>query len=234
VNKSDLIEVVTARLGDRRTASTAVEAVVDAITRAVARGEKVGISGFGVFEPVDRAARTARNPTTGEAVRLEQTRVPKFRPGQGFKDIVSGAKEVDPNAGPRAVTARAGVPRAPKKLIDELSAEAAGGSAPEKGSGTARAAAKAPAKAAKAVASTAAKAVQAPAKAAKAATKAATKAAASPVAAKAPSKAAAKAGGRTVAAPGARSAAAAKAPGRTAANAPGAQAVKPPAKRSSS
>ena len=70
MNKSDLIEVVTARLGDRRTASTAVEAVVDAITRAVAKGEKVGISGFGVFEPVDRAARTARNPTTGEAVCL--------------------------------------------------------------------------------------------------------------------------------------------------------------------
>ena len=241
MNKSDLIEVITARMGDRRTASTAVEAVVDAITRAVARGEKVGISGFGVFEPVDRAARTARNPTTGEAVRLEATRVPKFRPGQGFKDIVSGAKEVDPNAGPRAVTARAGVPRASRQTIDELSAEVAGAAPPaqarETGGGTARAAAaKAPAKAAKAakaVASTAAKAVKAPAKAAKAATQAA--APASPAVAKAPSKAAAKAGGRTVAAPGARSAAAAKAPGRTAAaKAPGAKAVKAPAKRSSS
>jgi DNA-binding protein HU-beta len=232
VNKSDLIEVVTARLGDRRTASTAVEAVVDAITRAVAKGEKVGISGFGVFEPVDRAARTARNPTTGEAVRLEKTRVPKFRPGQGFKDIVSGAKEVDPNAGPRAVTARAGVPRAPRALVEQLSAEVAGTAAPApKARSAARAAAKAPAKAAKAVAATAVKAA-APAKAAtEAATKAAAKA--SPAAAKAPSKAAAKAGGRTVAAPGARSAAAAKAPGRTAAKAPGAKAVTAPAKRSS-
>ena len=228
MNKSDLIEVVTARLGDRRTASTAVEAVVDAITRAVAKGEKVGISGFGVFEPVDRAARTARNPTTGEAVRLEATRVPKFRPGQGFKDIVSGAKEVDPNAGPRAVTARAGVPRASRKMIDELSAEVAGGAPP------AKAKAPAPAKAARAVASTAAKAVKAPAKAATKAARAA--APASPAVAKAPAKAAAKAGGRTVAAPGARSAAAAKAPGRTAAaaKAPGAKAVKAPAKRSSS
>jgi DNA-binding protein HU-beta len=225
VNKSDLIEVVTARLGDRRTASTAVEAVVDAITRAVAKGEKVGISGFGVFEPVDRAARTARNPTTGEAVRLEATRIPKFRPGQGFKDIVSGAKEVDPNAGPRAVTARAGVPRASRKMLDELSAEVAGGAAPSK---PARAA-KAPAKAARAVASTAAKAVKAPAKAATKAAKAA--APASPSVAKAPSKAAAKPGGRTVAAPGARSAAAAKAPGRTTAKAPGAKA---PTKRSPS
>jgi DNA-binding protein HU-beta len=228
VNKSDLIEVVSARLGDRRTASTAVEAVVDAVTRAVAKGEKVGISGFGVFEPVDRAARTARNPTTGEAVRLEATRVPKFRPGQGFKDIVSGAKEVDPNAGPRAVTARAGVPRASKALIDTLSAEVA---APAK----AKSAPKAPAKSApQAAAKGAAKAAKGADKAAKAPAKTAAKATPSPAAAKAPAKAAAKAGGRTVAAPGARSAAAAKAPGRTAAKAPAAKAVKAPGKRTSS
>ena len=234
MNKSDLIEVVSARLGDRRTASTAVEAVVDAITRAVAKGEKVGISGFGVFEPVDRAARTARNPTTGEAVRLEQTRVPKFRPGQGFKDIVSGAKEVDPNAGPRAVTARAGVPRAPRALVEQLSAEVAGDAAPAKAKSTAKAA-KAPAKAAKAVASAATKAVKAPAKAAKAAKAAAPAApAAAKAPAKAPAKAAAKAGGRTVAATGARAAAAAKAPGRSTAKAPGAKAVKAPGKRSTS
>jgi len=231
VNKSDLIEVVTARLGDRRTASTAVEAVVDAITRAVAKGEKVGISGFGVFEPVDRAARTARNPTTGEAVRLERTRVPKFRPGQGFKDIVSGAKEVDPNTGPRAVTARAGVPRASRKLIDELSAEVAApdGTAPAGGAARGTGPARTPAKAAQAVKAPARAASKA---AAKTATRTATKAPAknpapaSPAAAKAPARAAVKAGGRTVAAPGARSAAAAKAPGRTAA--------KPPAKRGSS
>ncbi|MCY7365743.1 MAG: HU family DNA-binding protein [Frankiaceae bacterium] len=96
MNKSELIEAVTERLGDRKSASTAVEAVVDAITRAVAKGEKVGISGFGVFEKVERAARTARNPSTGAAVKLKKTSVPKFRPGQGFKDIVSGAKKVPP------------------------------------------------------------------------------------------------------------------------------------------
>ncbi len=108
MNKSELIEVVTQKLGDRKTASTAVEAVVDAITRAVAKGEKVGITGFGVFEKVDRAARTARNPATGAAVKLKKTSVPKFRPGQGFKDIVSGAKKVSSASTARAVTARAG------------------------------------------------------------------------------------------------------------------------------
>jgi DNA-binding protein HU-beta len=203
VNKSDLIEVVSQRLGDRRTASTAVEAVVDAITRAVAKGEKVGISGFGVFEPVDRAARTARNPTTGEAVKLKKTRVPKFRPGQGFKDIVSGAKKVDPVSGARAVTARAGVPRTPRTAAAEGTA-----AAPR---------------------ATTARATQRPAgtKAAGRVAKAAPAPAAT--AAKAPSKATTSraTGGRTVAAPGARSAAAAKAPGKTAAaKAPAAKAVK--------
>jgi DNA-binding protein HU-beta len=209
VNKSDLIEIVSARLGDRRAASAAVEAVVDAITRSVAKGEKVGISGFGVFERVDRAARTARNPTTGEAVMLGETRVPKFRPGQGFKDIVSGAKEVSEVYGERAVTARAGIPRAPRAASSRPAPSARGaGARPAK---TAQAAAKAPARtAAKAPARTAAKA-------------AVTAAGAKAAGAKATA-------GRTVAAPGARSAAAAKAPGRAAAaKAPAAKAA--PAKR---
>ena len=108
MNKSELIEVVSQKLGDRKAASEAVEAVVDAITRAVAKGEKVGITGFGVFEKVERAARTARNPTTGAAVKMKKTFVPKFRPGQGFKDFVSGAKKVSSAPTVRAVTARAG------------------------------------------------------------------------------------------------------------------------------
>jgi DNA-binding protein HU-beta len=88
VNKSELIEVVAERIGDKRAATTAVEAVVDTITRAVVAGERVAISGFGVFEKVERAARTARNPATGAVVQLKKTSVPKFRPGQGFKDVV--------------------------------------------------------------------------------------------------------------------------------------------------
>jgi DNA-binding protein HU-beta len=88
VNKSELIDVVAERIGDKRVATAAVEAVVDTITRAVVAGERVAISGFGVFEKVERAARTARNPATGAVVKLKKTSVPKFRPGQGFKDIV--------------------------------------------------------------------------------------------------------------------------------------------------
>lgn len=154
MNKTELIEVVSQKLGDRRAASEAVEAVVDAITRAVAKGEKVGITGFGVFEKVERAARTARNPTTGAAVKLKKTSIPKFRPGQGFKDIVSGAKKVPAGTSVRAVTARAGsaTRAAAKATTSRSTAVKASAKAP------AKAAAKAPAKAAKALSKAAAKA----------------------------------------------------------------------------
>jgi DNA-binding protein HU-beta len=98
VNKAELIEAIADRIGDKKAAAAAVEAVVDAVTTAVSKGEKVAIAGFGVFEKVDRAARIARNPATGAQVKLKATSVPKFRPGQGFKDIVSGAKKVAPAA----------------------------------------------------------------------------------------------------------------------------------------
>jgi DNA-binding protein HU-beta len=94
VNKAQLIDRLSAQLGSKKAATDAVEAVVDTITRAVASGEKVAITGFGAFEKVARPARTGRNPRTGAAVKIKKTTVPKFRPGQGFKDVVSGAKKL--------------------------------------------------------------------------------------------------------------------------------------------
>jgi DNA-binding protein HU-beta len=92
VNRADLIDGIRDRLGvDKRTAENAVDAVLDTIQRAVAAGERVAITGFGVFEKVDRAARTGRNPRTGETVKVKKTSVPKFRPGTQFKGVVSGA-----------------------------------------------------------------------------------------------------------------------------------------------
>jgi DNA-binding protein HU-beta len=92
VNRADLIDAIRDRLGaDKKTAESAVDAVLDTIQRAVATGERVAITGFGVFEKVDRAARTGRNPRTGETVRVKKTSVPKFRPGTQFKGVVSGA-----------------------------------------------------------------------------------------------------------------------------------------------
>ena len=73
------------QLGSKKAATDAVEAVVDTITRAVASGEQVAITGFGVFEKVARPARTGRNPRTGAAVKIKKTTVPKFKAGPGLQ-----------------------------------------------------------------------------------------------------------------------------------------------------
>jgi DNA-binding protein HU-beta len=104
VNKAQLVEAVQDRLGGRAAAADAVDAVLDAIIRAVAGGDRVSITGFGSFEKVERAARYARNPQTGERVRVKKTAIPRFRPGQGFKDLTSGAKKM-PKSGSAAAKA---------------------------------------------------------------------------------------------------------------------------------
>jgi DNA-binding protein HU-beta len=108
MNKAELIDVLTEKMGsDRRSATAAVENVVDTIVRAVHKGDSVTITGFGVFEQRRRAARVARNPRTGETVRVRPTSVPAFRPGAQFKAVVSGAQRL-PAEGPavkRGVTA---------------------------------------------------------------------------------------------------------------------------------
>ena len=74
-----------------------MDAVLDAIVRSVVSGDRVSVTGFGSFEKVDRPARYARNPQTGERVRVKKTSVPRFRAGQGFKDLVSGTKKLPKN-----------------------------------------------------------------------------------------------------------------------------------------
>src|SRR5690349_24129221 len=108
MNKAELIDVLTEKMGsDRRQATAAVEHVVDTIVRAVHKGDSVTITGFGVFEQRKRAARVARNPRTGETVKVKPTSVPAFRPGAQFKAVVAGSQKL-PADGPavkRGVTA---------------------------------------------------------------------------------------------------------------------------------
>ena len=93
MNKAELIEVVASRIdASKKDAAEAVQAVVDAIQEAVARGQKVSISGFGVFERAARPERTYRKPSTGESIKKMATSVPKFRPGGDFKAFVAGEK----------------------------------------------------------------------------------------------------------------------------------------------
>ncbi|HTY30912.1 HU family DNA-binding protein [Mycobacterium sp.] len=186
MNKAELIDVLTQKLGsDRRQATAAVENVVDTIVRAVHKGDSVTITGFGVFEQRKRAARVARNPRTGETVKVKPTSVPAFRPGAQFKAVVSGAQRL-PSEGPavkRGVVAGGAAKKAAKKApAKKAASKAPAKKAPAK---------KAPAKKAAAKKAPAKKAVtKAPAK--KAATKApAKKAATKAVAKKAPAKKAA-------------------------------------------
>jgi len=94
LNKTDVIDSLETRLGDRKVATAALDGLIDIINRAVAKGEKVSITGFGSFERVTRSARIARNPRTGEQIRLKKTAVPKFRPGAQLKDVASGATKL--------------------------------------------------------------------------------------------------------------------------------------------
>ena len=128
MNKAELIDVLTEKLGsDRRQATAAVEHVVDTIVRAVHKGDSVTITGFGVFEQRRRAARVARNPRTGETVKVKPTSVPAFRPGAQFKAVVSGAQKL-PADGPavkRGVVAGPAKKTAAKKAAKKTAAKKA-------------------------------------------------------------------------------------------------------------
>jgi len=107
VNKAQLVEALSTRLGeDKKRVATTVDAFLDTVYRTVQKGEKVALTGFGVFEKRDRAARTARNPATGEKVRVKKTSVPAFRAGQEFKNVVNGSKRL-PKVAPAKAAAKA-------------------------------------------------------------------------------------------------------------------------------
>jgi DNA-binding protein HU-beta len=94
VNKTQLIDELAERFeGNRKVAAHALDSVVDVITRSVSKGEKVVITGFGAFERSVRKAGTARNPRTGDTVKTRRKYVPKFRPGNELKEVVSGARK---------------------------------------------------------------------------------------------------------------------------------------------
>lgn len=95
MNKSQFIEALAAHYeGNKKGASKALDSVVDTISRELAKGEKVAITGFGAFEKVVRPSRMVRNPATGARVRAKKTAVPKFRAGAELKAVVSGAKKL--------------------------------------------------------------------------------------------------------------------------------------------
>ena len=90
MNKQELIEAVASSTGASKSATgEAIDAVIDAITRAVVSGAGVQLVGFGSFSQGSRVARAGRNPSTGEAISIAAAKTVKFTPSKAFKDVVN-------------------------------------------------------------------------------------------------------------------------------------------------
>jgi DNA-binding protein HU-beta len=130
VNKAELIEALAQHYdGSRAEATKALNAVVQTITYSAAAGEKVAITGFGVFEKVDRPARMVRNPRTGERKEAAATSVPRFRAGTELKAYVSGERAV-PRAGAPTSSVRASARRAEAPTSEAPATAATASAAP--------------------------------------------------------------------------------------------------------
>ncbi len=93
MNKSELIDAVAKATGEtKRAVGDVLDGVLAEVQKQVRKGERVTLPGFGTFERRSRKARTARNPRTGEPVKVKASKVPAFKPGQGFKDKVAGGR----------------------------------------------------------------------------------------------------------------------------------------------
>ena len=189
MNKAELIGALESKLGSKKAASDALEAVLDVIIREVAKGGKVGITGFGTFQKVARGARTGRNPRTGETVKIKKTTVPKFNAGTAFKKVVADPRllpkaaaaggRASAGAAVKATTAAAGATKTAAKRATSTAKSAAtktakaapAKAAPAKRAATTKAAATKTAKAAPAKATPAKKATTTKAAATKTATK---------------------------------------------------------------
>jgi DNA-binding protein HU-beta len=143
-NKAQFVEMLAERLdGDKKRAAAALDAVIDTVYAAIAKGERVAITGFGAFERRDRAARMARNPATGASVRVKKTAGPAFKAGAEFKAIASGARKV---AQTRTNAAKAAVAKASSRVAKSSAAPGPVKAAAKKVAASAAPAKKAPAR----------------------------------------------------------------------------------------
>ncbi len=89
MNKTELVASVATKTGlSKKDAECAVKAVFDSVTEALADGDKVSLVGFGTFAVKTRAARTGKNPRTGEEITIEEAKIPSFKAGMALKDAV--------------------------------------------------------------------------------------------------------------------------------------------------
>jgi DNA-binding protein HU-beta len=90
MNKSELIDAIAKKADiSKAAASKAVDAAVETITKAVKKGDKVALVGFGTFSMSKRKARAGRNPQTGATIKIAAKKLPKFSAGKAFKDALN-------------------------------------------------------------------------------------------------------------------------------------------------
>lgn len=90
MKKTELIAAIAEQSGlTKKDAEAALNATLDTITKAVAEGDKIQLTGFGTFEQRQRNARTGVDPRTGNSIEIPASKVPAFKAGKGFKDIVN-------------------------------------------------------------------------------------------------------------------------------------------------
>ena len=89
MNKADLINEVAKVVSTKKEAQSAVECVIESITKSLKKGEDVTLVGFGTFKVVKRKARKGRNPQTGAEIKISASKAPKFTAGKGLTDAVN-------------------------------------------------------------------------------------------------------------------------------------------------
>jgi len=90
MNKTELVAVVAQKAGlTKKDAERVVSATIDSIVETMAKGEKVQISGFGIFEVKERESRVGRNPRTKEAIQIPATRTPAFKASKTLKETIA-------------------------------------------------------------------------------------------------------------------------------------------------
>ena len=94
MNKTELVAAIAKKTGlSQKDADKAVKAFTEEVSKALKKGDKVQLIGFGTFDVAKRAARTGHNPQTGETIKIKASKQPRFKAGQALKDTVNGVKK---------------------------------------------------------------------------------------------------------------------------------------------
>jgi len=125
MNKAQFIAALAPHFNDsKKEATHAVDIIFDTIVRNMAKGEDVMINDFGKFKKVDRKARKGRNPFTGETIQIKASKKPRFLPAKGLKEVISGARKLEPapKPAPKVVAKPVAKKAAPKKAAKKKAA----------------------------------------------------------------------------------------------------------------